>query len=95
MIIYGIALKEVLQGRISRLSFCNFLSCSRACFFLISAITKHCIHMKAVSLCWHAALVAALQMVCKQLPIVRTQFLGFHTKRCMGVIGCIELGIMV
>jgi hypothetical protein len=52
--------------------------------------------MKAVSFSWHAALIVALPMVHKQLPLLRTQFFWSHTKRCMGVIvGCIELGILV
>jgi hypothetical protein len=96
LINYCIALKEVFQGCISPLSFCDFRCCQRVLFVLFAAISKHFIHMKAVSFRWRAALIVALPMVRKQLPLLRTQFLRFHTKHCMGVIvGCIELGIII
>ncbi len=70
--------------------------CQRVYFVLFAAISKHFIHMKAVSFCWHAALIVALPMVHKQFPLSHAQFLWFHTKGCMGVIvGCIKLGIIV
>jgi hypothetical protein len=96
LINYCIALKEVFQRRVSLLSFCNFLCCQGVCFVLFAAISKHFIHMKAVSFSWCAALIVALLMVRKQLPSPHAQFLKLHTKCCMGVIGgCIELEIII
>jgi hypothetical protein len=51
LINYCIALKEVFQGRVSLLRFCNFLCCQMVYFVLFAVISKHFIHMKAVSFC--------------------------------------------
>jgi hypothetical protein len=80
LINYCIALKEVLQGHVSPLGFCNLLGYWRVYFILVTAICKHFIHEKAVGL---------------HCPSLRAQFLWFHTKHCMGVlIGFVELGII-
>jgi hypothetical protein len=51
--------------------------------------------VKAVGLRWHAGFIVATPMVRKRLPLLRTQFLWFHTKQSMGVlIGFVELGII-
>ncbi len=95
LINYCIARKDVLQGRISPLGCCNFLCCLGVYFILFTVIRIHFIQMKAVGLCWLAALFVATQMVRKQFPSLCNQFFWFHTEHCMGVlIGFVELGII-
>ncbi len=57
--------------------------------------SQHFIQVKAVGLHRCAGFIVATPMVRKRFPLLRAQFLWFHTKHSVGVlIGFVELGII-